>query len=103
MGETGIVKGSLSRGMLSSWVKSRSMKEDDAQESIRAEVVLPLISSLISKKVACGGRAAHEDDEAEMAPVELGLGIVLAEGSGAGWVSSGLESLSAEHGNLEMF
>ena len=57
------------------------MKEDDAPESIRAEVVLPLMSSLISKQVACGGRAVHEDEEAEMAPVELELGIVSGEDS----------------------
>jgi len=43
------------------------MKEDDAPESSRAEVVLPLMSSLISKQADCGGWAVHEDEEARMA------------------------------------
>jgi hypothetical protein len=49
---------------------------------------------LISKQVDCGGRAVYEDAEAEMAPVELELGIVLVNSSG---VSRELE-LSAEKG-----
>jgi len=43
------------------------MKEDDAPESSRANVVLPLMSSLISKQADCGGWAVHEDEEARMA------------------------------------
>jgi len=58
------------------------MKEDDAQESIRAEVVFPLMSSLISKQADCGGWAVHEDEKA--------------------WISLGLESLSAEQGKSGM-
>ena len=74
------------------------MKEDDAPESIRAEVVLPLMSSIISKQADCGGRAVHEDEKTEMAPVELELGIVLDKDSG---VSRELE-LFAERGKLKL-
>ena len=63
---TGIEQGSSSKEMSSSSAKSRSMKEDDAPESSRAEVVLPLMSSLISKQADCGGWAVHEDEEARM-------------------------------------
>jgi len=61
------------------------MKEDDAPESSRAEVVLPLMSSLISKQADSGGWAVHEDEEAGMA-----------------WKLLGLESLSAEQGKFKL-
>ena len=80
---TGIDQGSSSKAMFSSSAKSRSMKEDDAPESSRAEVVLPLMSSLISKQGDCGGWAVQEDEEA-----------------GTASVSQGLESLFAGHGKL---
>jgi hypothetical protein len=47
------------------------MKEDDEPESSRAEVVLPLMSSLISKHGDCGGGVVHEDEEAGIS-LELG-------------------------------